>query len=122
MSTVILCRKALTHEHVFETIDKVGAARSYRSAAQRWAGLRIMYKTGNIKLRPEFETEPVKKETAEEEPHGFNRVRHLENDQRHLRSLLEEMDTTGRKTRVIKSVLQDALQFLDTRERFWASQ
>lgn len=118
-------RKALTHEHVFETIDKVGAARSYRSAAQRWAGLRIMYKTGNIKLSSFNDDRPRQEPTIEEEPNGFSRVKHLENDQRHLRFLLDELETReapSKKTLVIKSVLQEALNFLDSRQRFWASQ
>ena len=41
-------RKALTHEHVFETIEAVGRQRSYRTAAQRWTGIRVMFKTGQI--------------------------------------------------------------------------
>ena len=59
----------------------------------------------------------------EEEPNGFNKVKHLKNDQKHLRSLIEDMDPNkGRKSKVIKAVLQDALQFVESRERFWASQ
>ena len=59
----------------------------------------------------------------EEEPCGFNKVKHLKNDQKHLRLLIGEMDPNkGRKSKVIKSVLQDALQFVESRERFWASQ
>ena len=45
---IINFRKALTYEHVFETIGAVGLARSYRTAAQRWAGIRVMFKTGQI--------------------------------------------------------------------------
>ena len=59
----------------------------------------------------------------EEEPCGFNKVKHLKNDHIHLRLLIGEMDPNkGRKSKVIKSVLQDALQFVESRERFWASQ
>ena len=38
----------MTHEHVFETIASVGRARSYRTAAQRWSGIRMLFKTGQI--------------------------------------------------------------------------
>ena len=46
--SIIHFRKALTHEHVFETIASVGRARSYRTAAQRWSGIRMLFKTGQI--------------------------------------------------------------------------
>lgn len=60
----------------------------------------------------------------DEEPNGFGKVRHLENDQKHLRLLLHEIELNknGKKTKIIKDVLEEALYFLDTRERFWASQ
>ena len=53
MSTILIMsiihfRKALTHDHVFETIASVGRARSYRTAAQRWSGIRMLFKTGQI--------------------------------------------------------------------------
>ena len=47
--SIIHFRKALTHEHVFETIASVGRARSYRTAAQRWSGIRMLFKTGQIR-------------------------------------------------------------------------
>ena len=58
-----------------------------------------------------------------EEPNGFNKVKHLKNDQKHLRSLIEELEPNkGRRCKMIKVCLQDALQFVESRERFWASQ
>ena len=59
----------------------------------------------------------------EEEPNGFNKVKHLADDQRHLRTLIMDLKI-GRETQKynVKQSLEEALQFLDTRERFWASQ
>ena len=53
----------------------------------------------------------------------FSISRHLKEDQKHLKNLIEGMDSnSGRKTKNIKGQLEEALKFLDTRERFWASQ
>lgn len=87
-----------------------------------------MYKTGNIKLSTFNDDRPCQEPPIEEEPNGFSRVKHLENDQRHLRFLLDELDPqsaeqpAAKKTLVIKNVLQEALNFVDSRQRFWASQ
>ena len=57
------------------------------------------------------------------EPNGFNKVKHLKKDQKHLKTLISELDPNkGRRTKVIKAGLQDALNFVESRERFWASQ
>ena len=75
-------------------------------------------------------THPVfnRKEITDEEIDltGYKPVKHLKEDQHHLRSLLNNpnLSSSSRKYNDdnMKMVLQEALQFLDMREKFWASQ
>ena len=70
----------------------------------------------------------IRKEITEEEIDltGYKPVKHLKEDQHHLRSLLNNpnLSSSSRKYNDdnMKMVLQEALQFLDMREKFWASQ
>ena len=113
---------------MFEGIEKVAGARTYRSAKQRWTGLQILFKAGQIQRSKTDEDSwydrRLQQAQDDENMVGFNQVRHLKHDQRHLRSLLTNPTLKigcGRKYN-IKKVLEEALQFLDAREKFWASQ
>ena len=70
----------------------------------------------------------IRKEITEEEIDltGYKPVKHLKEDQHHLRSLLNNpnLSSSSRKYNDdnMRMVLQEALQFLDMREKFWASQ
>ena len=121
----------MTHEYVFATIDIVGAARQYRSARQRWAGLRILFQSGNIKpCTNHYDNKRRMKkkmmlrleQEEEEEPNGFTKVKHLKDDQRHLRNLVDFIAGHGEQKCIIRTVMEDTLHFVVTREKFWASQ
>ena len=70
----------------------------------------------------------IRKEITDEEIDltGYKPVKHLKEDQHHLRSLLNNpnLSSSSRKYNDdnMRMVLQEALQFLDMREKFWASQ
>ena len=49
LSGKLLHRKALTHQHIFENIEIVGAMKQYRSPAQRWGGVRVLINSGSVK-------------------------------------------------------------------------
>ena len=53
---------------------------------------------------------------------GYKPVKHLKEDQNHLRSLLNNPNLVSNRKFNVKGVLDDALQFLDMREKFWSSQ
>ena len=55
---------------------------------------------------------------------GYKPVKHLKEDQHHLRSLLNNpnLSSSRKYNDDMKVVLREALQFLDMREKFWASQ
>ena len=53
---------------------------------------------------------------------GYKTIKHLREDQNHLKKLLNNPDLISSRKNNFKGVLQDALAFLDMREKFWSSQ
>lgn len=104
-------------------IEQVAAMRQYRSGKQRWTGIQILFKSGRIKRKKKGDVKLTKaQQEALDEQNSFAKIKHLHDDQKHLRSLLRDPNVSANKRFDFKEVLEDALHFLNAREQFWASQ